>query len=85
MLADYTVSPSYIQVKVGSRAKVVNNSGRRFQIHSYNCSQFQMVDPDPGTWIRTTIFRPAGKVCDYFAWDTDWSRKLFVGQVEVVP
>ena len=85
MLADYTVSPSRVQVKRGYRAKVVNSSKRYVQIHSYNCSQFQMVDPDPGSWIRTGIFSTAGKVCDYFAWDTNWSRKIFVGQVEVIP
>ena len=30
MLSDYTVRPSYIQVKAGYRVKVVNNSGRHF-------------------------------------------------------
>ena len=85
MLSDYTVTPSRVMVKSGYRVKVVNNSGRYKQIHSYNCSQFQMVDPDPGTWILTGVFSPAGKVCDYFAWDTNRSRKIFVGQVEVVP
>ena len=28
-------------------------------------------------------FRSAGKTCDYFVWETDWSRKLFEGQVVV--
>jgi len=85
MLPDYTVSPARVVVKSGYRVKVVNNSGRYVQIHSYNCTQFQMVDPDPGDWVHSGIFRPAGKVCDYFAWDTNWSRKIFVGQVEVIP
>jgi hypothetical protein len=85
MNPDYTVSPSYVRVKVGYRAKVVNNSGRYFQIHSYNCSQFQMVDPYPGSYTYTAIFKTAGRVCDYFAWDTNWSRKLMEGKVEVVP
>jgi hypothetical protein len=85
MLPDYTVSPSYVQVKAGSRVKVVNNSGRYFQIHSYNCSQFQMVDPYPGSYNYSGYFRTAGRVCDYFAWDTNWSRKLMEGKVEVVP
>jgi len=85
MLSDYTVTPSRVAVTAGSRATVVNNSGRYVQFHSYNCSQFQMVDPDPGRYTQTGIFKTAGKVCDYFAWDTNWSRKIFVGKVEVVP
>ena len=85
MLPDYTASPSYVQVKVGYRVKFVNNSGRYFQIHSNNCSQFTMVDPSPGSWVRSGVFRYAGKVCNFYAWDTNWSRKLFEGQVEVVP
>lgn len=85
MLSDYTVSPSYVQVKVGYRVKVINDSGRYFQIHSYNCSQFQMVDPYPGRYTYTGIFKTAGKICDYFVWDTNWSRKLMEGKVEVVP
>jgi hypothetical protein len=85
MLSDYTVTPSRVTVKAGSRATVVNNSGKYVQFHSYNCSQFQMVDPDPGRYTQTGIFKTAGKVCDYFAWDTNWSRKIFVGRVEVVP
>ena len=84
MMPDYTVSPSYVRVKVGYRVKFVNNSGRYFQIHSYNCSQFQMVDPEPGYAVNTMTFRTAGRVCDFFAWDTNWS-KLMEGRVEVVP
>ena len=34
MLSDYTVSPPYVQVKAGYRVRVVNKSGRYFQIHS---------------------------------------------------
>ena len=68
MLSDYTVRPSYIQVKAGYRLKILNNSGRYFQIHSYNCSQFQMVDPSPGRYTYTAIFPTAGKTCVDFAW-----------------
>jgi hypothetical protein len=85
MLSDYTASPSYVRVKTGNWVKVVNNSGRYFQIHSYQCSQFQMVDPDPGRYTYTGLFRPTGMICEFFAWDTNWSRKLFKGKVEVVP
>jgi hypothetical protein len=28
-------------------------------------------------------FDPAGKTCDYFVWDTNWSRKIFVGRIVV--
>jgi hypothetical protein len=42
-----------------------------------------MVDPSPGRFVDTSIFRPAGKVCDYFAYDKGWT-KIFVGKVEVV-
>lgn len=85
MLPDLTVTPLRVSVKTGYRVRFVNNSGRYVQIHSYNCSEFQMVDPDPGSWVNTMTFRPAGKVCDFFAWDRNWSAKIFVGQVEVVP
>ena len=85
MLPDLTVTPSRVSVKTGYRVRFVNNSGRYVQIHSYNCSEFQMVDPDPGSWVNSMTFRPAGKVCDFFAWDRNWSAKIFVGQVEVVP
>jgi hypothetical protein len=85
MLADLTVSPVRVKVKAGYRVMFINDSGRYKQIHSYNCTEFQMVDPQPGTSIRTSPFSPAGKVCDYFAWERNRSRKIFVGQVEVVP
>jgi plastocyanin len=85
MLSDYTASPSYVKVKVGYRVTFVNHSGRYFQIHSSNCSQFTMVDPSPGSSVRSGIFKYAGKVCNFYAWDTNWSRKLFEGKVEVVP
>jgi plastocyanin len=85
MLPDLTVTPSRVSVKTGYRVKFVNKSGRYAQIHSYNCSEFQMVNPASGGWVNTMTFRPAGKVCDFFAWERDWSAKIFVGQVEVVP
>jgi hypothetical protein len=37
----------------------------------------------PGQSKNTMEFKPAGKVCDYFVWDTNWSRQIFVGQVVV--
>jgi hypothetical protein len=85
MQSDLTVSPSYVTVKAGYRITVVNNSARYAQFRSYNCSEFQMVNPTPGNWENTAIFSPAGKVCDYFAWDVNLSRKIFEGKVEVVP
>ena len=83
MQRDLTVSPSRVTVSAGYRVRFVNNSALYVQIHSYNCSEFQMVDPSPGTSIRTQAFRPAGKVCDFFAYDQNW-QKIFVGQVHVV-
>lgn len=85
MQPDLTVSPSYVTVKVGYRVKFVNNSTRYAQFRSYNCSEFQMVDPRPGNWVNTSTFNTAGKVCDFFAWDVNRTRKIFVGQVEVEP
>ncbi len=85
MLPDLTVTPARVKVKAGYRVTFINKSGRYKQIHSYNCSEFQMVDPDPGTSIRSSPFSPGGKVCDYFAWENRRSRKIFVGQVEVIP
>ena len=85
MLSDSTVSPARVTVKAGYRVTFINKSGMYKQIHSYNCTEFQMVDPDPGTSIRSSVFSPAGKVCDYFAWAKNRAYKIFVGQVEVVP
>jgi hypothetical protein len=85
LLPDLTTDPSQVTVPAGYRVKMVNNSGRYAKMHSYNCSEFSMVNLPNGGWINTSVFNPAGKTCDYFAWDVNWSRKIFVGQVVVEP
>jgi hypothetical protein len=83
LLSDLTASPSLVTVKAGYRVKMVNQSGRYARIHSYNCSEFNMMQLPNGGWLNTSEFTPAGKTCDYFKWDVNWSRQIFVGQVVV--
>jgi hypothetical protein len=83
LMPDLTVDPHQVLVTAGSTVKMVNNSGRYAKVHSYNCSEFSGVNLPNGGWINTWVFRPAGKTCDYFVWDVNWSRKLFEGQVMV--
>jgi hypothetical protein len=83
LLPDLTVDPTLTTVAAGSKVMMVNKSGRYAKVHSYNCSEFNMVNLPNGGWIRTSPFTPAGKTCDYFVWDVNWSRKLFEGQVKV--
>ncbi len=83
LLPDLTASPSQVTVAAGYRVKMVNSSGRYAVVHSYNCTEFNMVNLPNGGWINTSVFTPAGKTCDYFVWDVNWSRKLFEGQVVV--
>jgi hypothetical protein len=83
LLPDLTVSPSQVTVRAGYRVRMVNNSGRAARIHSYNCSEFTLMALPAGYSKNTLPFSPAGKTCDYFVWETDWSRKIFVGQVIV--
>ena len=83
LLPDLTASPSRITVKAGSRLLMTNKSGRSTRLHSYNCSEFSLMALPNGYSKNTYPFNPAGKTCDYFAWDSNWSRKIFVGQVVV--
>jgi hypothetical protein len=83
LLPDLTVDPTLTTVAAGSKVKMVNNSGRYAVVHSYNCSEFSGVNLPNGGWINTWVFKPAGKTCDFFVWDVNWSRKLFEGQVVV--
>lgn len=82
---DLTANPSQVSVSEGNTIKMVNNSGRYVTIHSYNCSEFNMMNLRNGGWLYTEPFTPSGKTCDYFAWDVNWSRKIFQGQVTVTP
>ena len=45
--------------------------------------EFQLMALPPGKSKNTIGFKPAGKTCDYFVWDVNWSRMIFVGQVVV--
>jgi plastocyanin len=83
LMPDLTASPQVTTVSAGTRVKFVNNSGRYAKVHSYNCSEFSGVNLPNGGWINTWAFTPAGKTCDFFVWDTDYTRKLFEGQVVV--
>ena len=83
MQPDLTASPSRITIAAGSRVLFTNRSGRSTRLHSYNCSEFSLMALPDGYSKNTYPFSPAGKTCDYFAWDTNWSRKIFVGQVVV--
>jgi hypothetical protein len=83
LLSDLTASPSSITVAAGSRVLFTNTSGRSTRLHSYNCSEFSLMALPDGYSKNTSPFGAAGKTCDYFAWDTNWSRKIFVGQVVV--
>jgi hypothetical protein len=83
LLPDLTVDSPRVAVSAGTRVKMVNKSGRYAKVHSYNCSEFSGVNLPNGGWINTWAFTPAGKTCDYFVWDVNYSRKLFEGQVVV--
>jgi hypothetical protein len=85
LMSDLTASPSQVTVRAGYPIKMVNNSGRYRTIHSYNCSEFNMMNLTNGGWLYTEVFWPAGKTCDYFAWDVNWSKKILEGQVTVGP
>src|SRR5439155_13307256 len=80
---DLTANPSWVTVAAGSRVKFVDNSGRSVAIHCYNCIELGQLSLNPGTSKNTQVFWHAGKTCDYFAWDTNWSRQIFQGHVTV--
>jgi hypothetical protein len=81
--ADLTANPALVTVRAGDPVLMVNNSARVVRIHSYNCSEFSAIWLSPGVAKHTIPFNPTGKTCDYFAWDTNWSRKIFQGKVDV--
>ena len=78
-----TADPARVTVAAGAVVKFVNKSGRYAKVHSYNCTEFTMVSLPDGGWRNTQDFRSAGKTCEFFVWENDWSRKLFEGQVVV--
>src|SRR6185503_15934105 len=80
--SNLTADPARVTVAVGGVVKFVNKSGRYAKVHSYNCTQFSMVSLPDGGWRNTQVFS-SPKTCDFFVWETDWSRKLFEGQVVV--
>jgi hypothetical protein len=79
---DLTASPSTITVPFRSKLTFVNNSARYVKLRA-NCSEFITMGLQPGDWRQTMEFEPAGSTCDYYTWDTNWSRKIFVGRVYV--
>ena len=81
--ADLTASPSSVTVAAGSKVLMVNNSTRYVSVNSYNCAEFSSMGLQPGVSRHTMPFYTGGKTCDYFVWDKNWSRKIFVGQVVV--
>src|SRR5882672_1692555 len=83
LMPDLTAAPASITVPAWSAVQFVNNSGRFVTIHSYTCTAFSLLRIPAGYSRSTSYFRPAGKTCDYFAWDGNWSRQIFVGQVVV--
>jgi hypothetical protein len=83
LLSDLTVSPPSVTVRAGYKVMMVNKSGRYAVIRSSNCSEFNMMNLPDGRFLNTSVFRPAGKTCDYYAWDDNWSGKIFTGQVVV--
>jgi plastocyanin len=78
-----TADPARVTVAVGGVVKFVNKSGRYAKVHSYNCTEFTMIALPDGGWRNTQYFRSAGRTCEFFVWENDWSRKLFEGQVVV--
>ena len=78
---DLTASPAVVSVPAGNTILMVNNSSQYVLIRSYNCSQFSSIGLQPGASLHTMPFTPAGKTCDYFAWD--YPRKIFQGRVNV--
>lgn len=79
---DRTASPATLAVASGYSVLFVNNSGVPVALHSYNCSQFTYMSLYPGYSKRTLPFSPAGKTCDYFAYDSNY-QKMFVGRIVV--
>jgi len=81
--SDLTVDPAQVTVSAGQDVLMVNRSGRNATIRSSNCSEFNMMNVSRGGYQYSSIFNPPGKTCDYYAWDVNWSRKIFIGRVVV--
>jgi hypothetical protein len=79
---DLTASPSTITVPFRSKLTFVNNSARYVKLRA-NCSEFITMGMQPGDSRQTMEFEPVGETCNYYTWDTNWSRKIFVGRVSV--
>ena len=58
-----------------------NQSSRYVLMRSFNCTEFSIVGLQAGVSRYTMPFNPAGKACDYFAYD--YPKKIFVGRVYV--
>jgi hypothetical protein len=83
--ADLTADPPYVTVRQGYKVGMANRSDRYVTIRGSNCSQFNMMNLPPGGYLNSSVFQTVGMVCNYYAWDVNWSRKIFEGKVEVVP
>jgi hypothetical protein len=81
LLPDLTASPSEVTVQAGNTVLVSNQSGRTVLLRSFNCSEFSNIWLSSGASRHTFPFNPAGKTCDYFAYD--YPQKIFVGRVYV--
>jgi hypothetical protein len=81
LLSDLTASPSEVAVQAGGTLLVTNQSGRAVLLRSFNCSEFYNIWLQSGSSRHTLPFNPAGKACDYFAYD--YPQKIFVGRVYV--
>lgn len=82
LMPDLTASPSSLSVASGYKVLFVNQSGRSVVVHSYNCSEFTYMSVYAGERKNSLPFNPAGKTCDYFAYNASY-QKIFVGQVAV--
>ena len=80
--SNLTATPATLSVASGYKVLFVNNSGRAVSLHSYNCSQFNYMDLYAGYSKNTLPFSPAGKACDYFAYDANY-QKIFAGRITV--
>jgi hypothetical protein len=82
LLPDLTASPASLSVASGYKVLFVNNSGRGVALHSYNCTEFTYMSLNAGYSKNTLPFRPAGKVCDFLAYDNNY-RTIFEGRITV--
>ena len=82
LMPDLTASPASLSVTAGYKVLFVNNSGKSVDLHSYNCSEFIYMSFSAGYSKNTRPFSPAGKTCDYFAYNASYA-KILVGQVSV--